>query len=78
MTTKNESINNTWKQIDFFAISNPCLGMAYFYVGTVPPTPTDIGHPFLLNSSMLRETFPEEGDKIWFRSDRDTVLVVTR
>ena len=77
MITTNETIDNNWKEIEIFTCSNPSEYSASFWIGTVPPIESSLGHPFHPERTLSREKFGEN-DRFWFKSNFEMTITVTR
>lgn len=77
MITVNEMIDNNWKEIEMFVGSNPSQHDASFWVGTVAPIESSLGHPLKPGGTLSRERFGEN-DKFWFKSNFEITLTITR
>lgn len=80
MTTTNEIINSTWKEIFNLKRLSNCTKDATveFWDGTIPPTEVSVGHQIAYGNG-VDDSILEEGDRFFIRTSSGYATVcITR
>ncbi len=66
--TRNDTIDENWKPINFLLISNVSQTNIEFWAAPTAPTANNIGHPLYPNGGLNINVFEDDTVTVYFRS----------